>query len=76
MGTKKIKGQYLNRSAFQAIKYMYGSVFFKAQVYECGRFGNTGSHTRTTFTHKLLPRAKKDLYFSCFSLKTYFMGTS
>ena len=28
---------------------MNGSVFFKGQVYEWGRFWNTGSHTRTKF---------------------------
>ena len=27
--------------------------FFKSQVYEWGRFGNTGSHTRTTIIPKL-----------------------
>ena len=52
MGTK-IKGQYMNRSTFWMIKYMNGSVFFKGQVYEWGRFWNTGSHTRTKTTPKL-----------------------
>ena len=56
-----IKGQYMNRSIFQTIKYKNGSVcvrfffffffivfvFFKGQVYEWGRFRDTGSHTRT-----------------------------
>ena len=50
---QKIKGQYMNRSTFRMIKYMNGSVFFKGQVYEWGRFWNTGSHTRTTITPKL-----------------------
>ena len=31
MGTKKIKGQYMNRSTFWMIKYMNGSVFSKAR---------------------------------------------
>ena len=35
---QKIKGQYMNRSTFWMIKYMNGSVFFKGQVYEWGRF--------------------------------------
>ena len=35
------------RSTFRMIKYMNGSVFFKDQIYEWGRFWNTGSHTRT-----------------------------
>ena len=52
---QKIKGQYMNRSLFQMIKYMNGSVFSKGQVYEWGRFWNTGSHTRTTITPKLPP---------------------
>ena len=44
---QKIKGQYMNGSTFWMIKYMNGSVFFKGQVYEWGRFWNTGSQTRT-----------------------------
>ena len=43
----------MNRSAFWMIKYKNGSVFFKGQVYEWGRFWNTGSHTRTKITPKL-----------------------
>ena len=50
MGTKTTKGQYMNRSTFQTIKYMNGSVFFKGRVYEWGRFRNTGSYTRATIT--------------------------
>ena len=49
----KIKGQYMNRSAYWMIKYMNGSVFFKGQVYEWGRFWNTGSHIRTIIVPKL-----------------------
>ena len=52
---QKIKGQYMNRSTFWMIKYMNGSVFFEGQVYEWGRFWNTGSHTRTKITPKLSP---------------------
>ena len=31
MGTKQIKGQYMNRSTFWMIKYMNGSVFSKTR---------------------------------------------
>ena len=51
----KVKGQNMNGSTFRMIKYMNGSVLFKGQVYEWGRFGNTGSHTRTIFSPKLPP---------------------
>ena len=39
----KIKEQYMNRSLFRTIKNMNGSIFFKGQVYEWGRFRNTAS---------------------------------
>ena len=66
-----IKGQYMNRSTFQTIKYKNGSVlfffncfclfflfvcFFKGQVYEWGRFRDTGSHTRTKWPPMTSPR--------------------
>ena len=38
----------MNRSTF-GMKYMNG-LFSKGQVYEWGRFWNTGSHTRTKIT--------------------------
>ena len=45
-----------NRATFRTIKYMNGSAFFfKGQIYEWGRFRNTGSHIRTTITLKLPP---------------------
>ena len=44
----KIKGQFMNRSAYRTIKYINRSIFFKGQVYEWDRFRNTGSHIRTT----------------------------
>ena len=49
---QKLKGQYMNRSTFWMIKYMNGR-FFEGQVYEWGRFWNTGSYTRTKITPKL-----------------------
>ena len=55
-GHKKIKGQYMNRSTFWMIKSIWmGPFFFKGQVYEWGRFWNTGSHTSTKITPKLPP---------------------
>ena len=47
----------MNGSTFWMIKYIvYEWVrFFKGQVYEWGRFRNTGSHTRTKITPKLPP---------------------
>ena len=43
----------MNRSTFWIIKYIEWVRFFKGQVYEWGRFWNTGSHTRTKITPKL-----------------------
>ena len=34
----------MNKSTFCEIKYING-LFFKGQVYDCGRLQNTGSHT-------------------------------
>ena len=42
---QKAKGRYMNWSTFRMFKYI-----FKGQVYEWGRFWNTGSHTYTTIT--------------------------
>ena len=41
----------MNGPPIQMIQYMNGSVLSKGQVYEWGRFRNTGSHTRT----KIIP---------------------
>ena len=35
---QKIKGQYMKGSTLQTIYYMNGSILFKGQVYEWGRF--------------------------------------
>ena len=61
-GYKKIKGQYMNRSTFQTIRYMNGSVVFKGQVYEWGRFRNTGSHIRTTITPSYLRVVESEVH--------------
>ena len=52
----KNQSQYTNRSSFWMSKYMNGSVFFKGNVYEWGRFWNTCSHTRTKITPVTPPR--------------------
>ena len=49
---QKNKGQYMNRSTFGWSSIWMGP-FFKGQVYERGRFWNTGSHVRTKITPKL-----------------------
>ena len=52
---KNNQRNYMNRSTFRTIKYMNKS---KDQVYEWGKFRNTGSNTRTTITQLLqLPPA-------------------
>ena len=51
--------QYMKRSTFQTIWFMNGFFMSKGQVYEWGRFRNTGSHARTTITlypHPLPPQ--------------------
>ena len=49
---KKIKGQYMNRSAFWMIKYMNWFRFQRPGIW-MGRFWNTGSYTHTKITPQL-----------------------
>ena len=43
---------YMKRSTFGKMKYTYKlAFFFEGQVYDLGRFQNTGSHTRTKIIH-------------------------
>ena len=54
MGTKNHRAVYEWVNISDDLVYEWDR-FFKGKVYDWGRFRNTGSNTRTTFTHKLHP---------------------
>ena len=60
MGTKKSKGSIWIGQHFRWSSIWMGP-FFRRQVYEWGRFWNTGSHTRTKITPKLPPPPRHPL---------------
>ena len=68
MGTNNQMAIYERINISDDLVYEWVRLFLKGQVYEWGKFRNTGSNTRTTITiptpsYHLYPRPRPFLYF-------------